>query len=867
MSELEQFIIEDYKAISSYEDEVVDVLFKELISENLLTNAQYRNILIESSKIEDEIILEKSGRRARPVHFENATSNSITVMPDNVTISPEQFKKVWTDYDTYPDESRVAVALGFRPDSVFLDRAPDTIRNLLGYRGGSYGLVHWYNDNNPNDSLVPNIKDRKDYYSKAAKNLYGGEVDGVPYQPEANDQHINPGRGRAARNSKKVQQLNSTEIVAGEFYNNLTRIKPRRWTHWAKVWDRRLSSVQPNKRSLFGSMIGKVWKKTFLLGYQMTDKSFYELWYNSLDSSFSVYDQNGVEFGSPVPTLRESIQQLIHVIAQASKTDQEIIRGGKNAHNINQIAQSLDRVMKPELDRSIGAVRREEELMAKEVKKDREDRKERMAASKAKRNRRVDVGRKRQAERVGLTDKQFIARRNAEKAIKMYNSMVDDLTEKLKKVKKSGDSDALSWQSSIEYNIQQIEQKITQAQQLIDNINSQKVEVDDSGEIVVDNRSVSPSMMDAITTRTIEKMKQQYRDVLSGASASVANVMSDLHTQQTELDNIRRGKEAERRRQEEIEQRRRDNERVFKKQQQNRRLSPEVVKMQQQVMALDTAAAIAKFNANPAHSENTWQDIDPALRKRKTNSVANLQAMPAHRARKAWNDEFDHLSAKRDKIRQEIKKEIAMSNADQSKEEENIRRQALNPNAQKRQMNEGFLDDLVSDVDEESGETEYNYTTPEVQRHVDFIRKGAEQSSYNTNVLISSVLGEVSQYTKTKVKSRSGIKGIVTNITNKLSRGRSHGIESPMAGSLDRVKMFIKGEQYRADFITGFSIGDRINLEIWYVMEPDRNGKVISSFLVYDVNSQLVLRSYLPYYRNALTVVSAKISSGPEAVR
>lgn len=864
MNELEQFIIEDYDAVSSYEDEVVDLLFKELISENLLTNSQYRNILIESSKLDDEVLEEQ--KRAARVHFENETANSITVMPDNVTITPEQFKRVWKDYDTYPDEQRVAVALGFRPDSTMVNRGQDSIRNLLGYRSGKHSLVDWYNRNNPQDKLVPNIKYRKDYYSKAAKNLYGGEVDDIPYQPEANAQHINPGKGRFARNSKRVRQLNNTEIVAGEFYNNMTRIKPRRWAHWAKVWDRRLSAVQPNKRSLFGSLIGKVWKKTFLLGYQMTDKSFYEVWYNSLDSSFSIYDQNGVELGSPVPTLREGIQQLIHVVAQSSKTDKEIIRGGKNAQNINQIAQSLDRTMKPELERSIGAVRREEALLAKEVKKDREETKKRREETTAKRQAKVISGRQRQANRAGLTRAEFVQRRNAEKSIKKYQSMINDMNQKIKKIEDSNDPDKYQMVTSALNYISQLEKKIEQVEELINNINKGIVDVDDSGNVVVDGQGITASMMDAISPQTLEKMKNRASEIKKKATSSVASVMSDLHSHQDELENIQRGKEAARRLQQDIEQRRRDNERLFRKQQQNRRLAPEIVKMQQDVMALDTAAAIAKFNASPANTESTWQDIDPDLRKKQSHSVANLQSMAEYKARRAWEEEFDYLSQKRDEMKEKIKQEITMANTDQSEEEERMR-QALDPNTQKRQMNESFLDELVADTDQETGKTEYDFDNRGVQRHIDTVRQGAQQSSYNSAVIISGILGEIQQYDKTKIRSQSGIRGIISYVSSKISKGRTRGIESPMAGAFNRVKMFIKGEQYRADFITGFSIGDRVNLEVWYVMEPDRNGKVISSFLVYDVNAKLVLRSYLPYYRNALQVVSAKISAGPESVR
>jgi hypothetical protein len=83
---------------------------------------------------------------------------------------------------------------------------------------------------------------------------------------------------------------------------------------------------------------------------------------------------------------------------------------------------------------------------------------------------------------------------------------------------------------------------------------------------------------------------------------------------------------------------------------------------------------------------------------------------------------------------------------------------------------------------------------------------------------------------------------------------------------VDKIKQFIQADQYRADFVIGFSIHEKINFEIWYVTEVNRNyrmgsgdPKVFSSFYVFDVSSAKIIRKYIPYYRNAEQVLIQKL--------
>jgi hypothetical protein len=85
----------------------------------------------------------------------------------------------------------------------------------------------------------------------------------------------------------------------------------------------------------------------------------------------------------------------------------------------------------------------------------------------------------------------------------------------------------------------------------------------------------------------------------------------------------------------------------------------------------------------------------------------------------------------------------------------------------------------------------------------------------------------------------------------------------------DAFKGAFKGEFYRADFIVGFQLNKGPKFEIWYVTEPAPNAvkddmnqiDSISTYYVYDIDAEEVVKRYIPYYRNALQVVMLKIGA------
>lgn len=149
-----------------------------------------------------------------------------------------------------------------------------------------------------------------------------------------------------------------------------------------------------------------------------------------------------------------------------------------------------------------------------------------------------------------------------------------------------------------------------------------------------------------------------------------------------------------------------------------------------------------------------------------------------------------------------------------------------------------------------------------IDREVVSIRKMAENQ--NTTGQIGELMETMlTTYETTRVRSTP------VNMFKNLFRGRRLPIEQPITksstslsanpkGIWNRIKQMFGYGNRRADFIVGFSLREEINIEVWYVTEVVR-GLPTSSFYVYDVTADRIVRGNLPYYRSAIQIVLAKI--------
>jgi hypothetical protein len=153
--------------------------------------------------------------------------------------------------------------------------------------------------------------------------------------------------------------------------------------------------------------------------------------------------------------------------------------------------------------------------------------------------------------------------------------------------------------------------------------------------------------------------------------------------------------------------------------------------------------------------------------------------------------------------------------------------------------------------------------TPHYTSEIERLRNDAQRETANFRMLQNAVMSSVEKYDKTRVDP--------SKFSHILSFLDSRKVQLPggKPSLWNRIKMFFAGTMYRADFICGYTIGNRVNFEIWYVTEPNPEyvegghmGKIISSFYLFDVTSGKLLRKYIPYYRNAEQLIIQKVGVG-----
>lgn len=201
-----------------------------------------------------------------------------------------------------------------------------------------------------------------------------------------------------------------------------------------------------------------------------------------------------------------------------------------------------------------------------------------------------------------------------------------------------------------------------------------------------------------------------------------------------------------------------------------------------------------------------------------------------------------------ERIRQELRRAAALMNEHDRMTQGDLGGSPFDSTQRRRRMNESYY---VPDVEE------FDAESIELDRRAISMRQFAQTSPATTMAIKSVLMNDmISTYSETRVDRKGGFKILGGLLGKKRAPGESRDW-------FDKIKMFFSGADYRADFVIGFSLRDQINIEIWYVTEPKTkmSSKMVSSFYVYDVTANKLIRANLPYYRNAVAVVMAKIGA------
>ena len=309
------------------------------------------DVLVEEKAVSESAM---SIYRSKEMILENRSTNK-TVFYQNRPIDRDIFQAVYSNIQNYQTHMDVAQALGFTP----MDFGADESKRKQNLSKFIQRTVKSFNEKAlPEDDEFPSFDKRQSFYIAKERKNAGWEPD----EPTIAD--IDSGeKMRKDRVTKALDRINSQELISGEFYSNFTRIPKTRWGSWLRFWDREKTSVQ-NDKTLFG----RKWGKTFIIGYQIEQNVLYEVWYNSIDSTFVVHDINGVEMSSRVRTMNEALRNMIRQVAQQSAEDRQIFAGSNPESRL--IARSILQSVSTNIDPRVKELQTIDDKLAKKAKED-----------------------------------------------------------------------------------------------------------------------------------------------------------------------------------------------------------------------------------------------------------------------------------------------------------------------------------------------------------------------------------------------------------------------------------------------------------------------------------------------------------------
>lgn len=706
-------------------------------------------LLLDSLK-ESEVLSESKYKKMHARQIITEASESVeTVAYKGHQISRDVFAAVYSNLSKFDTREAIFIGLGFKPEEIREMKA-DSRRTALNR------IIDEFNKNadpNANHELFPKWQQRIKHYTSESRQEAGWDEPGID--------DIDAGhRGRTDRTTRVVQNINSQDLLSGEFYSDRSRIPRTRWAGWLRFWNRKKTSVRPD---------GGRWKKTFILGYQVERNVIYEIWYNSIDSTFTLHDRGGIEMSGRLKTMVEAIRHLIRAIAQESDNDAAFLSG--STPEAQALSNSVTRALTKTTDQRAEQLEKADRIQAKRERAERIN----------KHKRRVDAAR--DAEQRRNKHKDFL---NSEESDSAWAEM-----------ERSSRSSAKGKVSASFKNLSTATQKVMKQMDL---------SVEEVKNILITGSKMSYDNLSKFIQKELDLDKRAVKQMIEDFVKLFPENFGDLDWHELNKNQGKQEKWTNQNRKEAGYDKKREN--------RMKKSASKIGKHLSQADDEDGASADERMRRDAAKTaeEREKQLIKDLAKKRRSKKGLNE------------SEEFVNIFEQEDPL--------------------------------------AALDDLISDeVDSSSYESEIRK-----------IRSAAERSPYTQQALGQSVMGEITTYDETRVRAsfmaswfdNTVVKGSIKNIF----RGRKIALPTDKPSVFKRAKMAFKGQRYRADFVIGWTLSDRINLEVWYVTEPnptydpdDRNSSpMIASFYVFDVTSGSIVRRFIPHYRNALQIVMGKLS-------
>lgn len=812
-----------------------------------------------------------------------------------VPVSWHDFEDKYFDYQRYPTRDNVLNALGVHQTMFTTQDA---------YEKASTRLVkHWLTYRNPDAMKLaekfggsfPSFKDRR-----KTLNVLDGNGD---FDPTLKD--IDYGkRGKIRKGAKTINMLNNQEVVPGTFYNDVSRIPKHRYTGWLRLWAKFVKLVKIKK------YFGKTWKKTFIMGYAFSPKSVVEVWYDSATSTFSTYDYNGVELGRPTATLQESTRLFVTFLLRQYETDNNVFRRNSNVVSSSYLSAISNAVNKTSIE-----VQREAELRNAESRKTRDERGMPVKRTKAPvRTSQTGNGEGNDDEGDTSASGSRGPKSGGPSGQSGGGSGASPHSDEWDSNDVRGEFDARSkaaskWRSDAAERFKTAANKVgahvqnrvngwdevdpstyTQAQRRANDARASAerfTQYADSQAGGIGRSPSAPAVGQSSGATGIGQSRQQsvVAGVADGRGMEPIQLPDMRQARAPKLDGLN---DYERRMAVELYTKYRKKLEATKSdiEEFNRevRTVGELVKQQPKLGSIAggaiekrvrgvkekrhaikmSADEIAQFEDDLAELESR---VAPVLKKRQEEAARKLSQANAEIAQERAAKRVSHSR----KGNQKLKENFSASGYDHTgilgiaNEMDSSQRSHREAPQSYGPENAQLITNIAAISSKESD-------AAAISR-----RKMAQTSGFTTTAIKTSVVEEL---ITTYDVSRAGkhlkqvgyfSRGLLGDqkmgwfkkLINSIKYGREQRIELPTDKPVwyDRVMQVVRGVMFRADFVIGFSLKDAIDIEIWYVTEPDPSNpsRNISSYYIYDVTAGLIVRRNLPYYRNAIQTVLAKI--------
>lgn len=142
-----------------------------------------------------------------------------------------------------------------------------------------------------------------------------------------------------SRTGRVVSEINKQELFSGEFYSNMSRIPKSSIFNWLRVWKKDTVGLRGEKKSWLS--LGRRWRKVFIMGYQLDKKFLYEIWFNTIDSTYTLHDQHGGELSKRVKTLAEAFRYLFLQLAKVGPKDVEFMQNPVDRATLDSFILSM----------------------------------------------------------------------------------------------------------------------------------------------------------------------------------------------------------------------------------------------------------------------------------------------------------------------------------------------------------------------------------------------------------------------------------------------------------------------------------------------------------------------------------------------